>query len=295
MFYNRQTAPRCDSYARAVALHEKFSHTPTGRERKPNYLGFYPMNSKVMGVRMDGTDVVMRLHDTDCVTWHADNSFTVEAWESMSTAGFISQLTPLSVGSSMVANVFTQPRESDDWRARWATAIVCYAEGTYRDVGTHHEPDLETLRTFRYPVIDRKATRVLSKAHRLPEFELWLAVAPHHLKLVHEGEDMGEVAEALQAGEWMRAAVHLPTIETPRGFGLAERVKPIPMGNVHWQSPVTMASVARFRRWLYEAEGAVSVQECKTMSRAEYDRRSKDINAFEKAGARIGRAGFSIY
>lgn len=293
MFYNRKGTPRCDSYKRAVELFEKFSLTPTGRARKPNHLGFMPMNSKVMGVRMDTNgDVIFRLHATDVVTWHPNNSFSIEVWESVSTADFIRSLTPISVGVNMVATVFTEPRESNDWRTRWATAIICHAEATFVDVGDHHMPDETTLRTFRYPEADRKLTRELSKEHRLAAFETWLAVAPHHLDLAHEGEDMEAVAKALKAGKFMEAAVHLPTIEVPRGFGIADRIKPIPMSGLHWQHPVTPASVQRFRRWLYDDGGAVEMRECKTMTQTEYDRRVKEISAFDKAGASLHRPGF---
>lgn len=302
MFYNRNSTPRCHSYERATELLEKFSRTPTGRAKRPSHLGFR-MDSKVMHIRRcEGNgDIIMRLHNTDCVTWHADNSFTVEAWESVSTAGFISGLTPLSVGSKMVATYFKLPAPddshwSDGWRERWASSRVCYAEGTYLPDGNGgHAPDEDTLRTFRYPVVDRKLTREVSKAHHFVDFDTWLAVAPHHLDLEHEGEDMQAVSDALQARDFRTAAVHLPPIEIPNGFGASQRIKPIPMRGLHWQSPVTQASIQRFRRWLYDDVGAVEMAECKTMTQREYDQRIREINAFEKANASLHRAGFRIY
>ena len=297
MYIGIRSTPHASSYADALRLYEKYSRTPTGRARKPKDGGMQ-FASKATRIRQESNgDIVMRLWDTDCVTWHPDNSFTVEPWESVTTGGFISSLTPLSVGRTMVATYFRLPLDDkhSNWRERWATSRVCYAEGTFHEVDGGYAPDEDTLRTFRYPIVDRKMTREASKAHHFVDFETWLAVAPHHLDLKHEGEDMQAVSDALQRRDFQTAAVHLPTTEVPRGFGIAERIKPIPMSGPHWQHPVTMSSIQRFRRWLYDDIGAVELAECKTMTCGEYERRIKEINAFDKAGASLHRAGFSFY
>lgn len=49
---------------------------------------FINKRQRQYGVRLDGTDVAFRMHRTDVIVWHADNSVTINTYPSRSTCAF---------------------------------------------------------------------------------------------------------------------------------------------------------------------------------------------------------------
>ena len=91
MVYNLHMYGNASSYAAARQLYESAKPWKHGSsERKLN-----PKSSRdIMGVRMSGLDVVFRLYGTDCVTWHPDNTFTIDPYASLTTSRFVKRYTP---------------------------------------------------------------------------------------------------------------------------------------------------------------------------------------------------------
>lgn len=287
MFMGLSSIGRVGSYDDALAMHDKATRTPTGKQRFAQSYG-YPLGTQgKTGVRMvrktAGGDVILRLYETDCVTWHPDNSFTIGSWASKTTGEFISALTPVRVNASCDITYHTTPYS--DWRDYWKHARVCHGDVTFRPMGDGlWAPDEATCTPFTDVRVDATKTRAIAKAHNLTDFEMWLSMAPRHLPLEHERADMGIVAEALLERNWRKAAAHLPLVYNERAYGRY----PVPLDIVTGGSRiVTMGSVKRFRLWLYDAEGATHKTRHLTMSSAEYEAARKRIRQLELAGVYV--------
>lgn len=84
--------PRVRSYADALHVVEN---------AKDQDSGWKALNPKRKSdtskrVRKDGERVIFRFHRTDVVTWHSPNHIEIAYFDSLSTACFIDELTPLS-------------------------------------------------------------------------------------------------------------------------------------------------------------------------------------------------------
>jgi len=85
------------SYADAVDMYNKATawrgEDPDGERPLPD------KRDRNYGVRMDGTDVVFRMHWTDVVTWHKDGSYTVNngGYHTNSTCAFSNNFMPIGV------------------------------------------------------------------------------------------------------------------------------------------------------------------------------------------------------
>ena len=155
--------PSIFSYADALHYHDRAAQKPwrNGGEDFP----FPEKRVRQYGVRKlaDGS-VAFRLHSTDVVTWHPDNSITLEVYTSQSTQAFANCLlpSPVSVGGQM-----TRLEIGRDWRAQKMYPIANTV---------HIAPDHETVDT---PMVwekrktDRKvAQRVLAET-RYAEYREW--------------------------------------------------------------------------------------------------------------------------
>jgi hypothetical protein len=89
---NARTLPSCHDYASAV---EAFNRSPDWGRHSGRYYGEKRMTSRCdrdhMGVRIEPSsgDVIFRYHRTDVVTWHKNDTFTINPYQSMSTSAFI--------------------------------------------------------------------------------------------------------------------------------------------------------------------------------------------------------------
>lgn len=84
--------PRVYTYEQAVAFHTKAASKPwrNGGEDHP----LVGERKRTRGVRMQGTDVIFRLHCTDVVTWHGPGQYTLNPYPSRSTSVFADNFLP---------------------------------------------------------------------------------------------------------------------------------------------------------------------------------------------------------
>ena len=282
---HRQARP-VGSYDDACRALEAATVTKSGKTRSPGTWGF-PLGAhykSVTHIREREGDIVFRLYDTDVVTWHPDNSFTIDSWASKTTAEFASRFTP--PGVYLNASCVLRLQRGGDWGDR----IICHADATVREVAPGiWAPDEDGLRPFRYPVLDQRMAREIRKEYPFADFDNWLSMAPMHLDLEHAGVDCEDVAKALKQRDFRTAAVHLPLVSETSAFGI--KLRPLAIATPHGRA-VTMSSLARFKDWLYDNEGALSWEETKVLTQREFDRYTKRITALAKAGIGTWRAGF---
>lgn len=292
-----QQAKPCSSYSDAVRNFEAAQKTPTGKPRKPGDYG-YPLGAhykSVTNIRMDGTDVVMRLYDTDVVTWHEDDRVTIDNWTSKTTAEFIGRFSPVVSNASSEITYSPAPHgsESGDWRAYWDASMVVCGDGTFRrNADGGWEPEsLDTFQKFHTAQVDTKAMRQLAKDHHLADFRSFLESTCLIPNLVHEGADCGIVAEALLARDFRRAACHLPTVEDKEHYGRSPT--PLNIATAQRNQLVSMTSLQRFKDWLADAEGALTTTVFQTLSHKLLDKLKARNRALAKANAGGWRLGWN--
>lgn len=155
--------PRINSYTDALRYHDRAAQKPwrNGGEDYP----FPEKRARQYGVRkLDDGSVVFRLHSTDVVTWHPDNSVTLKVYTSQSTQAFANCLLPygVSTGGGM-----TRLEIGRDWRANKMYPIASTV---------HIAPDHETIDT---PLVwekrktDRKVARRVLAETRYAEYREW--------------------------------------------------------------------------------------------------------------------------
>lgn len=297
-------AGRVSSYSEAQQVLEKYRHTPKRkllRERKAYgyHLGMN-RNHGVTWVRDEsGGSIVFRLYDTDVVTWNPDNSVTVENWGSVTTSDFAHQFLPQGIG------LRHKTRNGGD-------NGITYCNGVSREVATSwgsftvHERDIcfgsavtfeqqdedmwlpreDTCEVFTLPgPVDQQGARELSKRYHLRDFELWLSVGPMHLDLTHAHWDRDTCLAALEARDFRTAAVYLPLVAVPQGFGLTERMKPLPIATSHWRLRITMTSLAKLKLAAWAHEGLIPTMTFRTAPMAVYERCKQREQALESVDA----------
>lgn len=212
--------------------------TPTGRARAEKPYGF-PIGGHSKSVTWarateDG-GVAFRLYETDVVTYLGDGSVVIENYGTTSTTKFANTFAPKTL--HLCYPVTTRGNEGGHKGIRyhcaseydWKTARVCTGDAV-RFVESENGawlPDETTLDPIRVPTLDRKLARRIATDHHLCDFEMWLSMAPRHLDLEHVDWDLAACSDALKRRNFAEAAVNLPLIEEPAGFGTADRMKPL--------------------------------------------------------------------
>lgn len=280
-----QGAKRVINFETAQQALEAASKTPTGRNRAPKEYGF-PLgghSKSVTWVREEGGSIAFRLYETDVVTWHPDNSVDIENHGTVTTSGFASRFLPPTISlcyPSKNGGHRGITYATENGNQRWYSRHVCWGYPvTFRqnedDIWL---PDLDTCDTVRfYGKVDARAARELYKGLNLRAFDNWLSMAPLHLQIEHDWFDLDECCEALRKRDFIRAAECLPLIEVPRGFGLADRMKPLPIATTRWDEKITMASLQRLKLALWEDRNLLDIDEVQTLSVADFDRRMQRI------------------
>jgi hypothetical protein len=155
--------PRINSYTDALRYHDRAAQMPwrNGGEDYP----FPEKRARQYGVRKTSGEgsIVFRLHSTDVVTWHPDNSITIEVYTSHSTAAFADCLLPSGIhtGGGMTRLVVGDG----------STRKVYPIAGTVRIA-----PDHETIDT---PVVwekrrvDRKVAKAVLAQTNYVEYREW--------------------------------------------------------------------------------------------------------------------------
>lgn len=294
-------------FASAVACLALCTKTPTGRTRKAGYDG-YPLNrtrgkDAVAKVReLDDGSIAFRLYSTDVVTWHPDNTVTADNWGSVTTSTFANQFLPGGIAFNTTGTIeyataempvhqpwsIGQVYDNTPWREYWNSRRVC--QGKQREVTfglDEHDmwvpTDESQLDPFEVPVLDRKIARAAAKEYNLADFKPWLQLVTYHTELRHEGVDFEACANALRDRKFKEAAVHLPTIEPSRGWGIEDRIKPLRFKDTRWNEHVTMSSLKRVRDYVYDLAGAFSTEKFTTVSRSQLDRIKQRTNELAKA------------
>ena len=258
---------------------------PTVRREAP--LGH--SRSQVTGIRLLGDgSIACRLYRTDVVTWHPDNSVTVATFPTVTTAAFANALLPTGLslgGASEMMTFFPGCDRASSWSDRWRAAHVCHGAATYRQVDGVWLPDTDTVSPMRLTTLNKAVSREVCKQYPFAAFKQWLFAACPLLEPEHQGTDYCAAAEALWKRDFRAAAVHLPPVEVPRGFGTARRIKPLAFRNVRWNGPITLSSVEYLRRYLYAEHGAYSCTEVISMTCTEYERQRQLERQLENVGA----------
>lgn len=272
------------SYADAVKALEAASRTPTGRNRTEKHYGF-PLgghSKSVTWVRdRDEGVIAFRLYNTDVVVWHPDNSVEIDNFGSVTTSAFASRFLPrgINLNNTRTISYATKP-DGYVWGGN-----ICIGGGVrFREHGDVWLPDEDTLDTINYPEVDRVKARAVTKSYPFKDFEMWLSMAPMHLDLEHHEFDLTTCSDALLDRDFRRAATHLPLVKVPRGFGVAERMKPLNISVRGWDYMITLASLRKLKVALWDLECAITTAPRKTPSRVEHDRRMKLVREMQSVG-----------
>lgn len=289
-------APRVDCYDDADRAFRKYRDREAGkRRRRPLPAGEYPLgghHKSVTWVRRDEATgaIAFRLYDTDVVTWHNDNSVEIENFGTATTTAFASRFTPRGIHLNRPVSI----RGNDG-----GNRAICYhapgGEGRldrrmcrgdlvrFTLEGDHQVPDEATLDTMRFVEVDRKAARAATADLPWKDFDNWLSMAPMHLNLEHNGFDLDDCVDALRRRDFRAAAVTLPAITIPNGWGAADRVKPLAIRTAHDEA-ITLGSIGKLKLAIWEDAGALDVIERTTVSCREYDRLMSRVRDLRRLG-----------
>ena len=247
--------------------------------------------SKVTGVRLLGDgSIAFRLYATDVVTWHPDNSVSVVSYPTQTTSAFADVLLPAGLrlgGANEMMTFFRGCGQPADWQEWWAAAHVCNGTGTYRQVEGTWLPDDDTLHPINVVELDKAIAGQVCREINFAAFKRWLFAACDLIDIEHEGVDRAACGEAMRVGDWRTAARYLPTVSRSHAFGNYARIKPLRMRGVWHGAPVTLGSVERMRRWLYEEAGAYTVRRVTTIPAEEFARKNRLRNSLERSGVYV--------
>lgn len=287
-------AKRVVNYAQARAALERAMLTPTGKRRAEKTWGYHlgaNRNHGVSWVRLcdepghEGA-IAFRLYDTDVVTWYPDNSVVIENYGTVTTSGFAARFLPTTISLSHP----TTRRGSEGGHKgihyrKGHTRFLCsgYAVRFVQE-GEDWVPDESTCLDMRFPELSKSGTRAVAREHNLSDFETWLGCAPHLMDVVHEGWDLDECAEALRERDFARAAAHLPLVHLSASFGIADRVKPIPIKVHRWDHVVSPASLRKLRVALWDEAGLMGTIVVKTIQQADFDKRMARVREMRALG-----------
>lgn len=281
--HGRRTA----CYADALLALEAASRTPTGKTRAPKADG-YPLgghSKSVTWVRQcDDGSVAFQLYSTDVVVWHPDNSVEIDNYGTTTTSSFAARFLPNSIALNVAGNTISYATEAG--RYAWS-GNVCRGKhnvATFREHDNVWLPDEDTLTVMDFPEFDRATMRGIAKAYPWKDFDAWLSMAPMHLDLEHQEFDTTTCRDALLERNFRRVAEHLPTVKVPRGFGLADRMKPLKIAVRGYDTMVTLASIRKLKLALCQTEGGLTSVPLKTVSRKEFDRRMKRVREISNLG-----------
>lgn len=298
-------ARRVTGYADAQAALERASLTPTGRNRIAKPYGFHlglNCNHGVTWVRsLADRSIAFRLYGTDVVTWHPDDSVTIQNFGTVTTSGFASRFLPGTIslrhpskGGGDRAITYRPPIDDDDWRSAWKAARICHGHAVrmIRN-GDTWAPAQTTIDPIKFPVLDPAAARGVAKRYHLKDFANWLGVAPAHMALVHEGFDLDECLAALERRDFTAAAVTLPTVTIPRGWGAAARITPLPIVTPGSRdNVVTLGSIAKLKLAIWHGQGMMHDVSQPTWSTSEYARHMRRVNALASVGVSCWSLGY---
>jgi hypothetical protein len=223
--------PDLNSYAEAKAFHDATKLNRSGCR--------WPSQSKIKHCfTCNGDDsIAFQLYDTECVTYHPDNTITVQGYGTQTTSGFIDRLTPGGIYHLAHSRTHHGPmlrlmsvREhvcppcsyrSEEYRYTgpdWDSGVVIKCGSPVRlDYNAERglwlpvDPPAAQGQAFKLPTINRKAAREVSKAYHLADYERALRAYVAMLQIQRQdGESLFMVAAALREGDMTLALEFAP-------------------------------------------------------------------------------------
>lgn len=290
-----QSVKRVASYADAQAVFEKFSKTPTGKQRKEQTNGFHLSMSSNHGVtwvreRADQA-IAFQLYDTDVVAWYPDNSVVVCNYGSVTTSRFASRFLPGGIWLNhpttrhgVEGGHRTISFRSEMVQSHWEHRTCCgshvrFVHDTKADAWL---PDETTLDEMHFPVLDQRAAREISREYSLRDFDMWLSMAPRHMQIEHDSWSLYDCATALKKRDFVLASMFLPLIEDTGAFG--NTIRPLPIHVSRYRRYVTMGSLARLRTALYDDEGAYTTVTHKHLPHSQFDKLMTKVRELDRLG-----------
>ncbi len=170
--------PRIDSYAKALTKWEstKPFETPNCYDTEARPLDVSRRKRHVTIRKLADGSLACKLHHTDVVVWHPDNSFTLTAYRSMSTDAFASTLTPQNIYPRFNSDPYHLV-QLGGWNDGVLielvepTRFVCEVNTWGVTIATP-APDAK-LGKFTNYTVDRKAANAALKKHKFHDFVAW--------------------------------------------------------------------------------------------------------------------------
>lgn len=247
--------------------------------------------NKAMRLLNDGS-IAFRLFNTDCVIYHPDGHVTIEGYPSMSTSAFIGALAPRGIHHGFRGRcdpwdpvIYLRSEAAwrqDDWRAYWREAQVIRCDDPVRlhystDEMRWFPVDPDGLRSFKVPVIDRRAAREVSRKYNLPTLEkvVHAAIAltgepGYRSERTHGAAPMADIMDCLERADYMGAIRLMPRGGGSRSFGRSYAS----------DNQLTPGFLQRLRNHIYEHEGVVDIVERTILKKAAYEKYIADSNRF---------------
>ena len=156
-----RSVPYVTTYADAVAMYGGATawrgEDPAGERPLPD------KRSRDYGVRIDGTDVVFRYHNTDVVRWHANGSYT------LNTGGYHTNSTGTFATNFMPRQHYLQ-KEATHLRIKDRLYPIAGHKVT---VSTDEVPSGEGLGRFAKRTVNRKRATALLATLGYPAYRAW--------------------------------------------------------------------------------------------------------------------------
>ena len=157
------------------------------------------------GVRLDGTDVAFRMHYTDVIVWHADNSVTINTFPSRSTCEFATNFLPFGTYlSNEAAHLYV-----NGW-------VYPVAGKSLRILSDDTVADNNSV--FAKRTVNRKNARALLATTNYAEYRKWYGVmssmtgrvAPWNRNYIAQGDATLLLADSEQWHELMMSNAGTP-------------------------------------------------------------------------------------
>ena len=191
--YSGSDVPDINNYDQAVY---RYNQARTWRDKRTERkLGKSDKSYHGITLRENG-DVALRYHDTDVVTWHPDNSFSVCKYPSQSTDAFIVRCTPsdfstyfnneLKTNGDYLVKLSNEPHSTSWWidqsvRIYRLNKSVSGAHKFRRNPDTEllevveTDPHLPSTTPWVLPHVDRAKARMALREFGFHDFIAWLA------------------------------------------------------------------------------------------------------------------------
>lgn len=290
--------PSIRSYADAREHYDSIKTWRNARDRNVKPLGTRSHKHKNMRSLMDGS-IVFCLYQTDCVTWHPDNSITIQGYDTMSTTAFVNSLIPSGISHAKGCKhdyqpvLWLSPPDERYWLnagsyeslvrnpdyGKSTQIIQCSRPVTlnYNVASKTWLPrDVDALEPFTCYRVDRNASRAVSREYNLPTLSKVLnavaALVPsggYQSQRTAGGVPMAEIMAALREERYVEAVELFPrgdSFSFGKWHGSATSIQP--------------GFLQRLRDHIYDHEGVVETFEQKMLSPSQYKRMIADAKRY---------------